>query len=154
EGAIVLEPVAGLLRRSGCSDDALLPRRCDAQAVARRQRSRRAKHDTAELLLHDRGVFAARALWAGIERGLLERHIGRQRDARLGLIDREGPAGAGRVPVELVVVGEESDLARGAIFDDVFMRAEAQRAVGAADANAHAIRHALGGPGLRRSVAG
>ena len=95
-----------------------------------------------------------RALRAGVERGLPERHRLRQGDARLGLIDREGPAGAGRVPVELVVIGEEADLPGGAVADHVFVPPGAEQPIGAADAHAHAVAQPFGDPILRSAVAG
>src|SRR5262249_8967909 len=90
----------------------------------------------------------------GIERGLAEWHAFRQRDARLGLLNCKSPAGAGRVPVKLVVVGEKSDLPVGAIADYVSVLAVGEQAVCAADTDAHAVRQRLGDEGLRRTVAG
>ncbi len=75
------------------------------------------------------------ALRTGVDRALPDRHSFRQRDARLGDVDREGPAGAGRVPVKLVMVLEEADLPRGAIFDLVNVRTGVERDAGAADAH-------------------
>ena len=152
--AVVFEPIAdACCDVVGGVDDALLPCRRHGEAAVRRQSPRGAKDDAAGRLLDDSGILAARALRPGIERALLERHARRQRDARLGLIDREGPAGAGGVPVQLVVVGEEADLPRGAIFDDVFVRAVGDGDIGTADAHAHAVREALERPVFRSAVA-
>ena len=112
-----------------------------------------AEHDAAGLLLDDAGVLAARALRPGVERALLERDLVRQIDARFGDVDRKGPAGAGGVPVKLVEAVEEADLPRGAVADDVGVRAGVDGAAGAADAHAHAVRHLLGGEILGGAVA-
>ena len=132
---------------------ALLPGRRDGEPVAGGQRPRGAEHDAARLLLDDGGVLAGGVLRAGVERGLPERHRLGQGDARLGLIDREGPAGAGGVPIELVVVGEEADLPVGAVADDVFVPAGAERPIGAADADADAVAQPFGDPIFRGAVA-
>ena len=146
---IVLQPPAGLLGRARRRDEALLPCGRDGEAVSRRQCAGRPEHDLARLPGDDRGVLASRALRSGVERGLPERHRLGQRDARLGDIDRERPAGAGGVPVELVVIREEADLPGGAVADDELVRAGRQHRVGAADPHAHAVRHRLGGPAHR-----
>ncbi|HEY6258549.1 MAG TPA: hypothetical protein VIY51_22430 [Xanthobacteraceae bacterium] len=113
-----------------------------------------AEHDPARRLFDHGGVLAGRALRAGIERLLREGDGVGQRDARLGHVDREGPAGAGRVPIELVEFLEIADLARGAIFDDIFVRPGLERDVGASDAHTHAVRKLLGGEGFAFAVAG
>ena len=79
-------------------------------------------------------AVVVRALRAGIDRGLAERHALRQCDARLGLLDGEGPAGTGGVPVELVIVREKPDLPRGAIANDISVLAGREHPFGAADA--------------------
>src|SRR5262249_15616312 len=48
---------------------------------------------------------------------------------------------------------EETDLPRGAILDDIEMRAGVDAATGAADAHAHAVRHPLGGELFVETVA-
>ncbi len=118
------------------------------------QRPCGAEHDAARLLLDHAGVLSTRALRTGIEGRLAERHLLRQRDARLGAVDDEGPAVAGGVPVQLVVVREEPDLPRGAIADDVFVLAAPQQAVSMADAQPHAVRDARLRPIFRLAGAG
>ena len=118
------------------------------------QRLGGAKHDAARTLLDDGGVLSARVLRPGVERRLPQRNRLGQCDARLGLIDGEGPAGAGGVPIELVVVGEEADLPRGAIGDDVFVPAGAEKPIGAADADPDAVAQPFRGPVFRAAVAG
>ncbi len=68
-----------------------------------------------------------------------ERHRLRQGNARLGPIDGEIPAIAGRVPVELIEILEEADLPRGDILDHVFVAAGVENAVGTADPHAQAV---------------
>src|SRR5262249_38166602 len=121
---------------------------------ARRQWPRGAEYDVSGALLGDRRVPPARALRTGVERRLPKRNRLGQRDARLGLLDREGPAGAGRVPVKLIVIREESDLPRGAIANDVFVPPDAEQSIGVADAHSHPVRQALGDKVFRRAVTG
>ena len=151
---VVLQEPAGLLRRAGRAHQALRPGHGDGQPVARGQRLGGAEHDAARTLLDDGGVLSARALRPGVERRLPQRNRLGQCDARLGLIDGEGPAGAGGVPIELVVVEEEADLPRGAIGDDVFVPAGAEKAIGTADADPDAVAQSFRGPVFRGAVAG
>src|SRR5262249_14449803 len=58
-----------------------------------------------------------------------------------------------RVPVKLVVAGEVSNLARSAILEHVLVWTKAQRAVGIADANPHALLHTFCTPDFRCAVA-
>ena len=73
ERAIVLQPIARLLRARGRLDHALLPAGGDRQPVVRRQRAGGAEHDAAGPLLDHAGILALRALRPGVERGLRER---------------------------------------------------------------------------------
>src|SRR5262249_20795567 len=149
---VVAQQPAGLLGRVGRRDHTLLPGGRDGESAFRRQRSRGAEYDVAGTLLDDGRVLPAPALRTGGERGLPERHRRRPGDARLGLIDGKGPAGAGGVPVELVVIGEEADLATGAVTNHVFVPAVADQPVGAADAQAHAVAELLAAPRLGSTV--
>src|SRR5262249_62264757 len=112
---IVGEPPARHLARAWRRDHALRPGYCDRQSAVGTELPCGAKDDPAGLALDDARVRAGCALQAGIDRHLLERHRLREPDARLGLIDREGPAVAGRVPVERVALREKADLAGGAV---------------------------------------
>src|SRR6266540_3540213 len=83
-----------------------------------------------------------RVVRAGVERTLTERHRLGQADARFGDIDREGPAGAGGVPIELVEAGIEGDLARGAVADHVLVRPGIERAIRLPDPQADPVPQA------------
>ncbi len=104
-------------------------------------------------LLDDPCVLALRALRPGVKGGLREGDRLRQRDARLGDIDAEGPPRSGGIPVEFVEGLEEADLACGPVADDIGMRARGQQPFGAADADAHAVGQTLSAVGLVAAVA-
>lgn len=151
---VVAQPPACALRRARRLDHALLPGGRHREPALRRQRRGGAEDDAPRLLLDDGSVPALRALRPGVERGLAERHALRQRDARLGLLDGKGPAGAGGVPIELIVVREKSDLPGRAIANDVGVLPARQQSLGAAYAHAHAVRQRLRDEGLRCTIAG
>src|SRR5207247_9083332 len=98
---------------------------------------------------------AARALRPGVrlEPERTRRHRRRQPDLGRKAVEGERPAVAVHVPVQLVVVAEEAGLARSAIGDLVDMPAGGEHHVGAADADALAVREALHGIVLASAVA-
>jgi hypothetical protein len=151
---IVGEQPACLLGGARRRDHAFLPGRSDREGVARRKRPRRKEYDATAHLLDDARVLSRCVLRAGIEGDLSERYVCRKTDDRLRHVDREGPAGAGGVPVKLVEVLEEPDLARAAVGDDVFVRAATEDTIRAADADADAVAQPFGDVSFRGTVAG
>src|SRR5205085_5452466 len=63
------------------------------------------------------------------------------------------PAGAGRVPVELVIIAEEAELVAGAVADRVAVLAVGQQRVGTADLEPDSIVHRLASVWLLMAVA-
>ena len=135
-------------------DDALLPARRDGQALADAERASGAEGDGRRIcrVPHDRDGMLARARDAGIAREVLESDRFGDGNARFGALDREGPAIAGRVPVEFIEIGEIADLARCAIADRVVVRAARHEPVGGADAHAGTVRQRQQLIGLRFAV--
>src|SRR5439155_24242579 len=93
------------------------------------------------------GAGAAGALRPGVRRApeRARRHRRRQPDLGREPVEGERPAVAVHVPVQLVVVAEEAELARSAIGDLVDVPAGREHHVGAFDADALAVRDALHG---------
>src|SRR5262245_41685617 len=60
-------------------------------------------------------------------------------DPGFGGVDWEDPAVAGRIPVELVIILEEADLAGRTVADYVTMLADGDISVGVAELDPHAI---------------
>jgi hypothetical protein len=87
------------------------------------------------------------SLDAGIGGALPELDWRGEGDSRFGLIDRESPAVAGDVPVELVELLEPAELAAGAVVDGVAVVAGLEEYIRLADVNADAVAPGLG-PGL------
>src|SRR4030095_7988788 len=94
------------------------------------QRLRRLKEDVAGLLLDRLSVGGGGALRPGIDRTPPQFRRLRQTDSGFRLFEREGPAVAGRVPIELIIAGEATDLAHSPVVKyvavladiDVFLR--------------------------------
>ena len=94
-----------------------------------------------------------RTLRPGIDGALAERDRPRQPDPRFGDVDRKDPAIAGGVPVELVIILEEAELAGGPVADRVDMLARRDVGLGIAHIDPDAIALALRVPGLVGAVA-
>src|SRR6185312_6179453 len=77
----------------------------------------------------------------------------RQMNCRLGSIDGEHPTVPGHVPIELVIAGEKSDLAAGAIRDQIAVLAWIDHRVGVADTHPGAVRNAFDRVGFGMAVA-
>jgi hypothetical protein len=145
-------PESAACRRRG--DDAFREHRDDRQPFIRRERTRRFEYKLA--VGNGRGrVALAGPLRPGVRLGAqpfaFERR--RQRHARAGALDRKHPPVAGDVPVELVVVLEKTELARGAIHDAVRMLSARQHDLGHADPHAHAVAQVFDPVRLRLAVA-
>src|SRR4029453_18950536 len=79
------------------------------------------------------------SLGASVDRSLSDpRRLG-QADARFGDVDRENPAIAGRVPVQLVIALEATNLSGRAVTDDVTMLADRNERIGVADLNPDSV---------------
>ena len=112
--------------------------------LARPQRARRPEPPVALDAIH-RVVAPDRAEAAGVGGGS---HVGvadacRQGHVDLGSPDRHVPLGAGSVPVDLVEILVEAELAGGAIAERVDVLAMLEQGVGAADADSHAVLDAF-----------
>lgn len=154
-------PRAGCRDRTGRSaDPRRAGRRCPWEAQHQGQAlllsERLGGFDRAASLGVDRGtpVLAPRSGRTGValDRKPLPRHRRRQRDPRAGMVDREHPAVSGHVPVELVVVLEETELAVRAVAEDVLVLARDEENLCIAEPGAHAVRQPLHAPGLGLAV--
>src|SRR5262249_30642316 len=76
-----------------------------------------------------------------------------QDDLRMRAVDGEIPSVARDVPVELVVIAKEAELAVRVIVEFVGMLAGRQHHVGASQVYPHAVATRFGAPGLRLTVA-
>jgi len=94
-------------------DHALLPGKRDGQALIGPEPPGGSELRVADSAAADRVVAALLALRAGIGHLIEGAGAGRQLDRRPNALDREDPAIAGDVPVELVVVLEEAELSGG-----------------------------------------
>ncbi len=120
--------------RGGTRHEPARPGHRDREPLERRQRARRAERDLVRggALHRDVLLGAAEAADVGgcLERGVVDRS--REPDRRAGPLDRGLPLVAGRVPVELVVLGPHDERVAHAVADDVG-DLPVDRAVGVAD---------------------
>src|SRR3989449_5121659 len=138
------EPPAGARGKRGLNDDAFGEAPHDRHPLAGGDRARGAERDAA-LAREPLVARAARALRPGVrlEPERARRHRRRQPDLGREPVEGKRPAVAVHVPVQLVVVAEEAELARSAIDDLVDVPAGGEHHVGAAYADALAVRQAL-----------
>jgi hypothetical protein len=133
------EPAQRLATPRFC-DDSLREHQYHREALARRQRRGKPPARGSRGGQVGRVVASARALRAGVGLGLHlpDRDRVRQPGQHLAAFDRECPAGADRVPVQLVVSVEEPELAGGAVAQGVavFGRYRQEVVVAGVDADA------------------
>ena len=135
----VEQPMAQFLRLGRRGDDALGESDRDGQAFVGAERAGGHDRDLARLLLDHLGGALGRALTPGVERALAERHRLGQMDLHPGLVDRKLPTVAGDVPIELVIILEETELASDPIMDLVEVPAGRDEAVGRAELDPDAV---------------
>jgi hypothetical protein len=139
---------------AGLVDVPLRPSDHDGEALARGQRARRLQPRLAPVDAGREALLgAALVAGVGLGRDLAGRHPCRQAHHGAGAVDRQVPAVAGDVPVQLVVALEVAQLPVRAVADGVLLAAMLDEAIRAADVNTHAVRATLGVEGLRRAVA-
>jgi hypothetical protein len=152
--AVVPDPPAQALEVGRLAHDALGKFDHDAEPLLRTHRARGAEARAARARL---GLEVAQAIalvaGVGLELQLFRRHRRGQRHVGRDAVHGEGPAVAVHVPVQLVVVLEEAELARGAVGDLVDVPAARQHHGGVADADARAVAIGLHRPGLGVAVA-
>ena len=153
--AVVLQqpPQALSARRRG--HHALREREHDGQTFLRLQRARQCPARDARRRRAGLEVAALRALRTAVAFGS---HVGgghrlRQPHLDAAAFDREHPAGADRVPVQLVVIVEEAELARSAVAQGVGVVGGHREEVVVAGVDAHAVVDVLGEPRLVAAVA-
>ena len=152
--AVVAEPQAQARRERRRSDDAFREAEHDREPLACRKPARGA--ELAPVRGRARLVIAAgRAEIPGVGLEPKARSLdrGRQRDLSRERVERESPAVAVHVPVQLVVLLEKAELARGAVADRVDVPPGRKEHARAADADPHAVREPLERVGLGRAVA-
>ena len=150
----VAQQVAGALVQTRRRDVTLRPARHEGQSFPRTEAPRAAEGREARTRVR-LPVAPLRALRPGVgldgDRGGVD--VAGQEHLRAHRVDREVPAVARHVPVQLVVIGEEAELPVGAIGDGVGVLARRQVHLRVADSDAHTVRQLLEGVWFHVSVA-
>ncbi len=153
--AVVDQQPPETLAPAGFRHDSLRKAENDREPFVGRQRRGQAPARPPRLGQVGRVGPVLRALRSGIALGthLPDRHRSGEADGNAALVDREDPAGADRVPVELVVAREEAELARRAIAQRERVLGGHLQEVVVAGVDPDAVGHGLGKVRLRLAIA-
>ncbi len=143
--AVVLQQPSETLCEARRGNQALRKAEHDREAFARIQRPRELPARVAGLDDFGAVILVLRALIARVTLGFQLIDLHRRRQVRVdgAAIDGKRPAGADRVPVQLVVVREEAELTRRAIAQRVRVLGGHGQEIVVAGVDAHAVVAAL-----------